>query len=69
MRGLFLKVNKNDMTKKERVEQEITKIEKELQRLKLLLPNVSGNDLEVCPVCKTKNNHWNTNDKWCCAFC
>jgi hypothetical protein len=58
------------MTKKEKVEQEIVKVEKELERLKLLLhPTVRGSALEVCPDCKTKNRHWYTKDYWCCAFC
>lgn len=57
------------MTKKQIVEQEIVKAEKELERLKLLLHNVSGSALEVCPDCKTKNRHWYAKDYWCCAFC
>lgn len=57
------------MTKKEKVEQEIVKVEKELERLKLLLHNVSGSALEVCPNCNTKNRHWYAKDYWCCAFC
>jgi hypothetical protein len=57
------------MTKKQLVEQEIVKVEKELERLKLLLHSVSGSALEVCPHCKTKNRHWYPKDNWCCAFC
>lgn len=58
------------MTKKEKVEQEIVKVEKELERLKLLLHNVSGSALEVCPNCKTKNYHYYAKtNSWCCAFC
>jgi len=49
---------------------EIEKTQKELDRLKLLLPNVSGSALKNCPDCKTKNYHYypKTNS-WCCAFC
>ena len=57
------------MTKKQLVEQEIVKVEKELERLKLLLHSVSGSALEVCPYCKTKNRHWYPKGYWCCAFC
>lgn len=57
------------MKKVDKITQEIEKHEKELERLKLLLNNVSGNTIDVCPNCKTKNYHWNTDDKWCCAFC
>lgn len=57
------------MKKVDRIKLEIEKHEKEIERLKLLLPKVTGNDLEVCPECKTKNYHWNTNNRWCCAFC
>lgn len=57
------------MTKKEKVKQEILKVEGELERLKFLLHSVSGSTIEVCPNCKTKNYHWSTDNKWCCAFC
>jgi hypothetical protein len=57
------------MTKKQKVEEAIEKHEKELERLKLLLHNVSGSTIEVCSNCKTKNYHWSTDNKWCCAFC
>ena len=57
------------MKKVDKITQEIEKYEKELERLKLLLNDVSGNTIDVCPNCNTKNYHWNTDDKWCCAFC
>jgi len=57
------------MTKKELVEQEIVKVEKELKRLKLLLHSVSGGTLEICPRCKTKNYCWTPRGNWCCASC
>lgn len=58
------------MTKKQLIEQEIVKVEKELERLKLLLHSVSGSALEICPNCETKNYHYypKTNNM-CCAFC
>lgn len=49
--------------------QEIEKHENEIERLKLLLHNVSGSDIDICPNCKTKNYHWSTDNKWSCAFC
>lgn len=57
------------MKKVDKITQEIEKHEKELERLKLLLQNVSGSTIDVCPNCKTENYHWSTNNKWCCAFC
>lgn len=57
------------MKKVDKITQEIEKHEKELERLKLLLHNVSGSTIDVCPNCKTKNYHWRTDNKWCCAFC
>lgn len=57
------------MTKKEKIELEIQKVEKELERLKLLLEKVEGKTLEICPNCKTKNYHWYVGDYYCCAFC
>ena len=44
-------------------EQEVKKIvQKKLNEYK-------KNTIEICPICKTKNNHKIINDKWCCAFC
>ena len=57
------------MKKADKINQEIEKHEKELERLFILLQNVSGVTVEICPECKTKNYHWSTDDKWCCAFC
>jgi len=57
------------MTKEDNIKQAIEKHEKEIERLKLLLHSVSGSTLEVCPYCKTKNNHWNLDNTWTCAFC
>tara|TARA_R110000850_G_C9648591_1_gene434123 strand:- start:305 stop:481 length:177 start_codon:yes stop_codon:yes gene_type:complete len=49
---------------------EIEKTQKELDELKLLLPNVSGSALKTCPNCKTKNYHYYAKtNSWCCAFC
>lgn len=41
----------------------------ELKRLRLLEKQVEGNTLEDCPNCKTRNYHWEINNKWVCAFC
>lgn len=57
------------MTKEEKIKQDIEKHEKEIERLKLLLQSVSGDTLEVCPCCETKNRHWNLSNTWTCAFC
>ena len=57
------------MKKRELINQEIKKHEKEIERLKLLIHGVSGSTLEVCPNCKTKNRHWYVNSGWCCAYC
>ena len=49
---------------------EIEKTEKELNRLKLLLPDVVGSATKKCPNCKTKNYHYNVKtNSWCCALC
>lgn len=49
---------------------EIEKTQKELDRLKLLLPNVVLSAVRKCPNCKTKNYHYNVkNNSWTCAFC
>jgi hypothetical protein len=47
------------MTVADLIKIEIKKKQKELDRLKLLLPNVSGSELKTCPNCKTKNYHYN----------
>lgn len=54
------------MTVEELIKLEIKKTEEELERLKLLLPNVSGSAIKECPNCKTKNYHYypKTNT-WC----
>ena len=57
------------MTKKEKVQLEIVKVEKDLERLKKLLSTVNGNALEMCPYCNTLNRHWYPKDYWCCANC
>ncbi len=58
------------MTVEELIKLEIEKTQKELERLKLLLPNVSGSANRVCPNCKTKNYHYNVkSNSWTCAFC
>jgi uncharacterized Zn finger protein (UPF0148 family) len=48
---------------------EIKKHRAEIIRLQTLLIEVDGDTLEHCPQCKTKNYHWSTDGKWCCAFC
>ena len=57
------------MKKVDKIIQDIENHEMELERLKLLLHNVSGSTIDVCPNCKTQNYHWSTDNKWCCAFC
>lgn len=58
------------MTIEELIKLEIEKTQKELDRLKLLLPNVSGSATRTCPCCKTKNYHYNVKtNSWTCAFC
>ena len=58
------------MTVEKLIKLEIEKTQKELERLKLLLPNVSGSATRVCPNCKTKNYHYNVkSNSWTCAFC
>jgi len=57
------------MQKSDKIKQEIKKHEIELIRLRLLLNEVSGCVTAVCPFCNTENLHWNTDNKWCCAFC
>ena len=57
------------MTKQEKIKQAIKKHEKEIERLKLLYENVVGNTVEVCPICKTKNLHWNLDNTFTCACC
>jgi hypothetical protein len=57
------------MTKKEKIAQAIKFHEQELERLKVLMNNVDGKVLELCPSCKTKNYYWNLDNTWTCAFC
>lgn len=57
------------VSKVDKINKEIEKHEKELERLFILAQNVSGGTVDVCPQCKTKNYHWSINNKWCCAFC
>lgn len=57
------------MKKVDKITQEIEKHEKELERLKMLLHNISGSAIDVCPNCKTHNYHWGIDNKWLCAFC
>ena len=52
------------------VKLEIEKTQKEIERLKELLPKVSGEDLKVCPCCKTKNYRFFVKTgNWACQFC
>ena len=57
------------MTKGDKIKQAIEKHENEIERLKLLLHSVSGDVIEVCPCCKTKNRHWNLDNTFTCAYC
>lgn len=57
------------MKKRELINKEIEKHEKEIERLKLLIHSVSGSALGICPDCKTENRHWKVNGGWCCAYC
>lgn len=57
------------MTKKELIESEIREIEIESKRLEELFKTVEGDSIEICPRCNTKNYHWSTDNKWCCALC
>ena len=57
------------MTKQEKIKQAIKKHESEIERLTLLSENVIGDTIEVCPICKTKNLHWNIDNTFTCACC
>jgi len=57
------------MTKLERIDIEIKRLKLEIERLEQLKKVVTGNTLEVCPYCGTKNRHWNLSNTWTCAFC
>ena len=58
------------MTVEDLIKLEIEKTKKELNRLELLLPKANGNEIEVCPICKTKNYYYNVKDNSrTCAFC
>lgn len=57
------------ITKIALIEKEIGRLEREIERLRQLRHSVEGLALEVCPVCKTKNLHWNLDDTWTCAYC
>ena len=58
------------MTKEEKILEEIQKREKEIQKLRTLLNTVSGETIEICPVCKTRNLHWNAlSNTFTCACC
>lgn len=54
----------------ELIKLEIEKKQKELDRLKSLLSNTSGESIRICPRCKTKNYHYEVrSNSWVCAFC
>lgn len=57
------------MTKLEKIDKEISKLETEMRRLKRLALRVEGNVVRECPICKTRNSHWNLDDTWTCSFC
>ena len=57
------------MNKLDKINKEIKRLEKELERLYLLKQNVNGDAVEVCRKCMTKNYIWNIDDSWCCGFC
>lgn len=58
------------MTVEELVKLEIEKTKKELKRLEDLLPKAKGDSVKICPLCKTKNYHYNVKyDYWTCALC
>lgn len=57
------------MTKLEKIDREIKRLKQEIDRLEKLQKGVTGNTLEICPFCHTKNRHWNLNNTWTCAFC
>lgn len=57
------------MEKTELIDQEINKLESEIERLKDLKVNVSGGTVKECNDCGTLNSHWYPSGHWCCAFC